>query len=485
MVGEVDVVCSTPDNDNFLWVKTGYGYGTDGGHQIVSLSDESTVIAGTFHDPVTFGEGEANEVTLHLGTPHLNHFIVKYGSDGSFEWAKPILTPSISLQGLEVLSDNSMIMSGVLYKPATFALGEPGEITLDVEGNSDIFLARYSPDGSLIWARKDGGPEKQVCFGVNVLVDDSIVISGEYNLSAILGDGDPTETELTVEDSDYSEMFIARYSPDSELIWAKTDGGGTCYTGYDIAALSDGSFVVTGLFWDTVTFDEGGPNETSLSAYVDSPDFYLARYTSDGQFLWANGEGGANQEIPHETVALSDDSVIITGQFFPETIFGLGDPNETILTAAGTSQYDIFIAKFTSDGSFVWAKRAGGTGYDRCNGITALPDNSFMITGHYCKSAVFGEGENNETTLYHYGDADSADSFVAGYLADGSLITAVRQAALNTIQMFDITSLADGSYYITGNFSGELVFGQCGENETVLDTDMGYDIFIAKYGPLY
>ena len=50
----------------------------------------------------------------------------------------------------------------------------------------------------------------------------------------------------------------------------------------------------------------------------------------------------------------------VTGNFEDTATFGAGEPNETTLTSAGSS--DILVAKYDPSGALVWAKRAGGTG---------------------------------------------------------------------------------------------------------------------------
>jgi hypothetical protein len=100
----------------------------------------------------------------------------------------------------------------------------------------------------------------------------------------------------------------------------------------------------------------------------------------------------------------------VTGWFYISATFGPGEPNQTVLTSAGES--DIFIARYTPDGTLAWAKRAGGISDDDGRGITALSDDSTVVTGNFQGSATFGPGEPNETVL---DSAGSYDIFVARF----------------------------------------------------------------------
>ncbi|MCX6645479.1 MAG: hypothetical protein NTY09_03850, partial [bacterium] len=63
--------------------------------------------------------------------------------------------------------------------------------------------------------------------------------------------------------------------------------------------------------------------------------------------------------------------------------------------------------RYNPDGTLAWAKRAGGaSGDDSGRGITALSDNSTVVTGGFHDSAKFGPGEPNETILESAGGRD-------------------------------------------------------------------------------
>jgi hypothetical protein len=175
--------------------------------------------------------------------------------------------------------------------------------------------------------------------------------------------------------------------------------------------LSDGSSIITGLFNNTVTFGLGESNETSLTADGEY-DVFIARYDINGSLVWAKREGGEQgPDMGFAVHAANDESFYVTGSFHGFATFGPGEENEVILDAAGP--LDIFIAKHSaSDGSLDWAKRAGGVGPDEGRAVFAYPPNSLFVTGRYSDSAVFAEGEVNETTIT---SDSSVEIFIAKY----------------------------------------------------------------------
>lgn len=156
---------------------------------------------------------------------------------------------------------------------------------------------------------------------------------------------------------------------------------------------------------------------------------------------------------------LADGSAIVTGLFTGTVAFG-----STSLTSAGS--YDIFIAKIDASGAYVWAIRAGSTGFDGGYGVSTLADGSAIVTGRFAGTVVFGS-----TSL----TASGNDVFVAKVNSLGSFVWAARAGGSSTDKAWYVSTLADGSAIITGFFSGTGVFGSTSLTSAGLD-----DIFVAK-----
>ncbi len=392
--------------------------------------------------------------------------------------------------GITTLSDDSTVVTGQFRGVATFGPREPNQPNQTVLyslGGSDIFIARYNPDGSLAWAKRTGGTSDfyEAGKGITSLSDNSVVVTGWFTESATFGPGEPNQTILT--SAGDRDIFIARYNADGTLVWAKQAGGTSEYKGEmgnGITSLSDDSIIVTGMFYGAATFGPGESNQTVLTS-AGFGDIFIARYNLDGTLAWAKLAGGAFVDYGNAITALSDNSTVVTGRFEISGTFGSGEPNETILTAARYN--DIFIARYNPDGTLAWAKRAGGAKYDEGNGITALSDDSTVITGHFAESATFGPGEPNMTVLDSSG---IGDIFIARYNPDGTLAWAKRTGGayndylgINEEWGYGITTLSGDSTVVTGMFAEKATFGEGDPNQTVLTTAGMSDIFIASYNP--
>ena len=406
--GKWDIFVARYNPDGTLeWVKRAGGTSYYGEYSfgITTLSDDSTVVTGCFGGSATFGEGEANETVLVSDGWH-DIFVARYNPDGTLAWAKSAGGTDISANdvgyGITTLSDDSTVVTGCFGGSATFGKGEANETVLVSDDATDIFVARYNPDGTLAWAKRAGGTDPDCGYGITMLSDDSTVVTGRFRGSAIFGEDELNETVLVSVDGE-TDIFVARYNPDGTLAWAKRSGGTNWDEGWGITTLSDDSTVVSGLFWGSATFGEGDPNETVLTS-DGWTDIFVARYNPDGTLEWAKRSGGTDYDYGHGIATLSDESTVMSGYFDGSATFGEGEANETVLVSAGWD--DIFVARYNPDGTLAWSKRAGGMDVDKGHGITTLSDDSTVVTGYFSDSAIFGEGEPNETILVSDGGSD-------------------------------------------------------------------------------
>ena len=381
--------------------------------------------------------------------------------------------------------DDSWLYEGVVTNQFGMDNGSYPSLIKAVSVESDANLgelAAYQVEDILIgydenpgWAKRAGGMGYDYGFGITTLSDNSIVVTGTFLTSATFGKGEANETILVT--AGHDDIFVARYNPDGTLEWAIRAGGSVEDEGYGISTLSDDSTVVTGYFNDSATFGEGEVNETVLVS-DGYRDIFVARYNPDGTLAWAKRSGGTNWDEGYGITTLSDDSTVMTGYFRSSATFGEGEANETVLVSAAWN--DIFVARYNTDGTLAWAKRAVGMYRNIGEGITTLSDNSTVVTGYFEDSVIFGAGEANETVLV---SDDIYDIFVARYNPDGTLTWAKRSGGTNDDGGIGITTLSDDSTVVTGYFDDSATFGDGEPNETVLDSDGYWDIFVARFAP--
>jgi hypothetical protein len=306
-------------------------------------------------------------------------------------------------------------------------------------------------------------------------------------VDAVFGEGEPNETVLTGADSGTSETFMARFATYGTLVWAKViivyyqEVGGSVDT---LAGANDGGFFAVGHFDGTAVFGEGEANETVLEATyspLSTDDLFIARYTENGDLIWARRDGADMGEEASASIVLPDGSLAITGTFKSSTTLGSGDLTEVLVEQYQfPTSYQQFVAQYDSDGTLKWAGAEGG----KDTGVMLAADQTggLLTAGNYLQDATFGLGQPNETTL----DAPwERGGFVSALDQDGDLSWVAGAAVTDADQtaMFSSVSyLAADSYLVAGTFRHGLAFDD-EDNPVTLDAAEEYDgeLFIARF----
>ncbi|TET36566.1 MAG: hypothetical protein E3J72_08245 [Planctomycetota bacterium] len=404
--------------------------------------------------------------------------------------------------GIDALPDGSTFVTGDYEGVVTFGEGDDNETTLGTESCSsavDIFVAKYNPDGTLAWAKFAGGNNWDTGYGIAALVDGTVFVSGTIEGNAVFGFGELNQTILTT--SNDQNIFLARYNPDGKLAWARHAGGpgpDYCYT---LSATPDGCPYIAGSFYGSnssgITFAAGEPEAVTLytNSPIDGYMLYIAKYFGNGTLAWAKNARGPDSGMlvwseAYGIDTLSDGSAWLTGYFLNEVWFGIGEGNEEHLTSEfplGPYDGEIFLARYSSDGTLAWAKGTLGRIVGNTNkgyGVSVLPDGKAYVTGFINGSTIFGLGESNEIMLNSTDLQDNLEMFIALYNSSGDLEWARSGGSSGEENGYSVAVFGDNSAYVTGCFSSldnAAIFGADDPHETALHTGEECAMFVARY----
>jgi hypothetical protein len=402
-------------NGTLQWAVRAGGLGADAAYAVATFVDGSCVVTGVFDFEAVFGEGDPNETTL-VGASFADVFVARYAADGTLSWAKRAgtdggLSWSFAVAGF---ADGTAVVAGSYLGDITFGPGEAGETTLPWEDGYDVFVCRYASNGSLAWAKRASGSGFQEAFGIAGFADGGCVVTGYFDGSVTFGQGEANEATRNA--FGITEVFVARYGATGALTWVTTAGGvfGEAYPG-DVDAFADGSCVVTGRFTEDIDFGLFEANETTFFSFGDA-DAFVARFAPNGLLTWAVQQAGAAFDGGGAVSARPDGSAVVAGTFEGFTLFGLDQPEETLLLSVGPR--DLFLARFGADGQLAWVRQAGGTASQvHPTGMAAFADGSLGITGILGEGdATFGAGDNLGWPVMSSG---LDDVFTVRYNADG------------------------------------------------------------------
>ena len=219
-----------------------------------------------------------------------------------------------------------------------------------------------------------------------------------------------------------------------------------------------GNVYLAGVFANSIVL--GG---TTLASSGNG-DVFVAKFNpAINQFVWAQRAGGLGDDGA-SALAVSGTSVYVAGSFKSSTA-GFGSSN---LTNAGAA--DVFVAKLTDAGNFLWAQRAGGTGYDQATALAVSGVNVYVAGSFNSSTASIGT-----TTI---DSAGSYDAFVAKFVDAGSMgsLAWVQRAGGIGYDYAQALAVSSTGVYVAGSFeSPTAVFGPI----TLTNTGIS-NVFVAK-----
>lgn len=287
---------TTPAGD-LDWAVSGGSFLDEESAGVAAHPQGGVVCAGAFWVTAQFGV-----LQLQAAQNPKAIFLIRYNNTGQPQWGKVLDGGSLkAASDLAVAPDGSIYLSGFFQGQLVFGT----DTTLTAHGNTDFFLAKFTATGQLIWALNCGGQEdtRGEALAVDPVTGD-VVATGFYNKQAAFGD------ETLVANTSDRDVFIARFSADGQVLWARRAGGVHDDNVSDLAIDATGHIYLTGSFIGVINLADG----FSIQSLNGIPDFYLLRYTPDGTPLLARSMGGVLQEQA-TSIALHGENIAISGYF--------------------------------------------------------------------------------------------------------------------------------------------------------------------------
>ena len=451
--GGSDVFIAKYDsNGDFIWARQGNGTGSDYGNAIAADAQGNVLVSGVFNGSLDFD----NSTLTSFGGDDV--FLVKYDPAGNLLWTKQAggVGADRSYGGLTIHPSNGIVLTGTYYLTATF-----DSTTLTSPGGSQIFMAKYAADGTLLWVKQDGGTAAKNPRATCTDARGNIIITGFFNTApgSQLQLGNAAFTSFG-----YDDVFVAKYDINGNFIWATQEGGASWDWSRGVATDAAGNIIITGEFRGTANF--GSATFTAAGA---GRDIFISKYLSGESVVtnaddtqWAKRSGGTAYDYGKSVTTDVSGNAIVAGYFKGTATLG-----DTSLTASG--MYDIFLSKYKTDGTLAWTRQAGGTDCDHAHSVTTDSWGNSIVVGEFKGTAFFGS-----TSLISSGEEDV---FVAKYDAGGNLAWARKAGGSYEDVAYGVSTDANGNVFVTGLFHDKAIFG----DYTLIANGSYSDLFIAKY----
>jgi hypothetical protein len=267
------------------------------------------------------------------------------------------------------------------YAPSVPAISQTGDIAIansfqsaqadgislsTINGSIDALIVKSASNGQISWMKRGGGVLAD--FGTSCCFDSlgNLYVGGEFQ-SATFSLG-----PLTLSGANFTSGFLAKLGTDGTPIWLKNFQGANTVA-YGISSVKvdgNGEVVAAGI-----------SNTDNSNSWYSSPSTtgFLTRVASAGNTIWTKSIG---------SLAIRDLVIDSSGNIY---VLGLYRGTLTLngISFGSKGDSDIFVGKFTSGGTLIWGKSAGGVFADDVGQIALGPNGSVFIAGTVHENASF------------------------------------------------------------------------------------------------
>ena len=387
------------------------------------------------------------EEDLHTGQPYPSTLtaVARYDAQGALLWSWTLGTASgytVPMQAAE-LAGGDFLLIGTTGNGLDMDPG-PGEAWRHpTPGTNNLWLARYTAEGSFVWGRVYTSPGGAFAYRVAPDASGAIWICGIFNTTLDLGDG------VVLQGGGATDGFMAKLDPQGNVLWGHAVASASNDNYIDLALSADGQYVyLAGNYAGTVDF-EPGPGITTLTESTGTIDGFISCLDTSGALLWAHTLGGTTgYAFPNELEAVADGFIAVGGFTGDAQV----DPFDTTFQVTPVGNWTgMFVARYNAGGGLVWfdnlALTGGAAGSRTTCTSSGDPVIAWILGGTLDLDAgpdtvmagVFG---NTEAVMVSYHGSDGG--YAWHQMAQGP----------GAEKLTDVTSLRNHAFWACGQHTG-------------------------------
>jgi len=392
--------------------------------------------------------------------------------------SNPALAFRIGGSGSDVIVDVASDATGNIYVTGRFSGSadfDPGAglSVITSLGASDVFLAKYTSTGLLVWVSRIGGTGADSVSSLARDAAGNLYLGGGFEGSA---DFDPTAGLAVLNSVGGRDGYVAKFSADGLLLWARRFGGPAKDAVADLAVDAAQDVYAAGTFAGQAdALPDPGPTILGNGAAGDG---FLLALDAAGTVRYALPIGGT-QEDSAEAVGVSPAGVVtVAGTFRGSADFAR---NALPVTVASQGGADVFLASYTSAGTLIRALDVGGLGDQALvtRGLAVDAAGGAAVLGTFAGATDFDPSAATVSRT----SIGATDVYLARFDANGVFLSLATIGGSGSATPVGLTLDPSGDAVITGAFSGALDFDPSVGTATLtsLGSAGATDIFAARY----
>lgn len=247
------------------------------------------------------------------------------------------------------------------------------------------------------------------------------------------------------------------HAQEMDFYWAKQFGND--YSSNDIQSIASDNMNKIIAF--SHFSDEFSVEETNHIA-EDGLDLILFSISEDGEVEWSFSGGGNNDQEAQEVHCDSFGNIYIMGKFK----YSIDLDGHEILS---NGSFDMFIAKYSPQGEFVWLKTFGGPNSEAIESMKIKSDK-IILGGRFYDFTILG----NDTIFSN----DGTDFFIAKMNLDGEFTAIMSAGGESVDKVSGIDMDLYGNVYAIGDFYQDIQLG-----DEVFEAGEALGLYMIKLNP--
>lgn len=292
-------------------------------------------VGGQFTGTMSFGGQQYPGV----GEPDV--YVAKYSLDGQEQWFRNFGSPEedVCFSIASGYNDSGNCCFTGYFNGTLSA----DDVSLTSNGMWDTFLGKLDVNGNLLWIKSFGGPLNDIGYGLAVDSQDYVVVTGWFAGTIDFGNG------VVLSSYGGSDMFVARFDPQGNCLWARHGGGIGVDYGFKVDVDLDGRIYCTGTASAGANFD---------GMFQQFSGLYLAVYDAHGTILRHTSAQNANPI--NIGVSKTGGRVLLTGRVTGDAVF------DGVSYSSLSETDDAFLAEYSfAQDRWTDVQIIGGKGSDK------------------------------------------------------------------------------------------------------------------------
>jgi len=333
--------------------------------------------------------------------------------------------------------------------------------------NKDLLI-----DPTLNWATYYGGANDEHSCGISMDASENKYITGyTFSNSGVATTGAYQTSFAGAGTGAFSgDAFLAKFGSSGNLLWATYFGGSEGDEGYGVSTDNLGNLYISGETISTNGIATSSAYQTSYGG--GGTDAFLAKFSSSGSLSWATYYGGDGEDYGDCVCTDFSGNVYIAGTSASSNGIATSGAYHT---SGGGTNFDAFLAKFSSSGSLILGTYYGGNGPDFAKGISADALGNVCIMGYTNSNSDIASSGAYQTSF----GGGNYDVFLAKFSILGSLSWATYYGGSEDDYGYGLSNDGSGNIYLTGTTPSSSGIATSGAYQTSMAGVE--DAFLAKF----